>query len=222
MDSIEECCCVPDPSLTSSFTYQDIPGWFDFDDIYDEIVKKARQTAVFVEVGSWQGRSTAYLADAVVRSGKTIALYAVDIWDDRYKDPAYAEEMARLKRPLYQIFRDNMRQCGVDGLVRAMKMPSELAARQFADESLDFVFIDADHSYEGVSRDIRAWYPKVRPFGYIGGHDHTDYWPGVKQAVAEFFASPAWFPPSPSERKRYEVRRSSWLHHKQVPRPDQK
>lgn len=48
-------------------------------------------------------------------------------------------------------------------------------AERIADASLDFVFIDADHSFDGVRRDIDAWAPKVRPGGYVMGHDiHFD------------------------------------------------
>jgi hypothetical protein len=59
------------------------------------------------------------------------------------------------------------------------------AALQFDDYSLNFVFIDADHSYEGVKKDIEAWLHKIKPGGYIIGHDiHFDT---VKKAVTEFF-----------------------------------
>jgi hypothetical protein len=54
---------------------------------------------------------------------------------------------------------------------------------------LDFVYLDADHSYEGVQQDLALWYPKIRPGGIIGGHDYgqADY-PGVTRAVNECFA----------------------------------
>lgn len=54
---------------------------------------------------------------------------------------------------------------------------------------IDYVYIDADHSYESVRQDLGAWYPLVRPGGIIGGHDYTPegvYHFGVKQAVDEF------------------------------------
>jgi hypothetical protein len=60
-----------------------------------------------------------------------------------------------------------------------------------APKSLDFVFIDADHGYEGCLRDLRAWYPKVKPGGIFSGHDYenTSYPKfGVTQAVKEFAA----------------------------------
>lgn len=45
------------------------------------------------------------------------------------------------------------------------------AARHVEDGSLDFVFIDGDHSTEGVSADIRAWRPKIKTGGRLIGHD---------------------------------------------------
>ena len=59
------------------------------------------------------------------------------------------------------------------------------AAKQVEDESLDFVFIDADHGYDGCKRDIIEWTPKVKTGGYIMGHDI--HFPTVKQAVIEQF-----------------------------------
>lgn len=64
------------------------------------------------------------------------------------------------------------------------------AAKQVQDESLDFVFIDADHGYEGCLRDIKAWAPKVKPGGRIMGHDI--HFPTVKQAVTEYFGENSW------------------------------
>lgn len=57
------------------------------------------------------------------------------------------------------------------------------AAAQVPDASLDFVFIDADHSYEAVRRDISAWRSKVKPDGWLGGHDYNRKFPGVINAV---------------------------------------
>jgi predicted O-methyltransferase YrrM len=57
------------------------------------------------------------------------------------------------------------------------------AAAVVEDGSLDFVFIDADHSYSAVMQDIAHWRPKVRKGGWIGGHDYNAKWPGVVSAV---------------------------------------
>ena len=59
--------------------------------------------------------------------------------------------------------------------------------RVIEDGSLDFVFIDGDHAYEGVKRDIQDWIPLVKTNGTICFHDYRDA-PGVKRAVDEITA----------------------------------
>ena len=70
-----------------------------------------------------------------------------------------------------------------------IRSDSFVAAEQVPDESLDFVFIDADHSYEGALRDLKAWIPKVKSSGFVSGHDleNPDYakW-GVKKALSDY------------------------------------
>jgi len=72
--------------------------------------------------------------------------------------------------------------------IKILPFPSVTAAGRVKDASLDFVFIDADHSYECCLEDIKAWHPKVRAGGLICGHDyHQRRFPGVVQAVDEFY-----------------------------------
>jgi uncharacterized Rossmann fold enzyme len=75
---------------------------------------------------------------------------------------------------------------------RVMPMSSNEAVHFVPDASLDFVFIDADHSYEGCKRDIEMWSRKVKPGGLLSGHDYgnkdfEDF--GVTRAVDEFAAN---------------------------------
>ncbi len=75
------------------------------------------------------------------------------------------------------------------GRGKLVRCTSLQAAPAFKDGMLDFVFIDADHSYEGVKADITAWWPKMVRGGIFSGHDYREergY--GVKQAVDEFVA----------------------------------
>jgi predicted O-methyltransferase YrrM len=65
-----------------------------------------------------------------------------------------------------------------------VKESSVDAAKMVPAGRLDFVFIDADHSYEAVKEDMAAWYPALRPGGLFSGHDYR--WAGVQQAVDEF------------------------------------
>lgn len=70
---------------------------------------------------------------------------------------------------------------------RFYKENTASAAKHFKEDEIDFVFIDADHSYRGVKADIQAWMPKVREGGYITGHDCDNS--GVKKALVEIFGS---------------------------------
>lgn len=68
---------------------------------------------------------------------------------------------------------------------------------QIPNGSLDFVFVDAGHSYNAVRQDLADWWPKVRPGGWFGGHDYHERYPGVVRAVDERFGSarqlaPGW------------------------------
>ena len=63
-----------------------------------------------------------------------------------------------------------------------IKKPSLEAALQVEDNSLDFVYIDGDHSFDAVIQDLIAWVPKVRPGGIVSGHDYTPV-VGVSKAV---------------------------------------
>lgn len=60
---------------------------------------------------------------------------------------------------------------------------SETAARKIKKE-LDFVYIDANHAYEWVKKDIESWLPKVKSGGLVGGHDYQQR-DGVTRTVEE-------------------------------------
>lgn len=61
-----------------------------------------------------------------------------------------------------------------------------ITEEQIPEESLDLVFVDADHSYEAVSVDLPFWYNKVRKGGWLLGDDYASCHPGTKKAVDEF------------------------------------
>lgn len=68
--------------------------------------------------------------------------------------------------------------------VKWIREESAEAAELIANDSLDFVYIDANHAYESVVEDIFLYYPKMKKDGLFSGHDY-DY-EGVKRAVDEF------------------------------------
>jgi len=63
-------------------------------------------------------------------------------------------------------------------------------AQMFDDHSIDFIYIDGEHTYEGVRNDLDLYSRKVKADGVIAGHDYVDGWGGVVKAVNEFFQVP--------------------------------
>lgn len=155
--------------------------WFTYPRLYADLVKRAYNGSRFVEVGSWKGKSSAYMAVEIANSGKNIEFICVDTWAGGIEQgPVDPEE-------LYRTFLKNMEP--VQNYYKHFRMSSLEAAKLFPDRCLDFVFIDASHQYEDVKADIVTWLPKVRVGGILAGHDYytpeQDYFPGVRQAVHE-------------------------------------
>lgn len=168
--------------------YQSIQGWFDFEILYSEMVRLAPQKATFVEIGAWKGKSTAYMAVEIMNSGKDIDFYVVDTWKGNDVEEEQKKEAA--ENDVKAEFLANMKSGGVDSIIKVVQGSSTCVAQQFEDGSLDFVFIDGSHDYTNVFADIKAWLPKVKKDGFIGGHDYdTVLELGVVKAVNELVPS---------------------------------
>ncbi len=170
--------------------WKDVEGYFSYTNLYDIALKYCPDNSTFVEVGSWMGRSTCYMGEQIKKSPKNIKFYAVDTWEGS-EEISHKETIEKLKNEnltLFDIFNHHLQLCGVQDQVLPLKTASIEAAKQFEDNSLDFVHIDASHDYENVLADIIAWYPKVKPGGFITGDDYVINWGGVIQAVNEYFA----------------------------------
>ncbi len=150
--------------------WQSIVGYCGYGYLLERAVAAAPDPAVFVEIGCYLGRSTAYLAVEIANSGKRIEHHCIDPWTD--KGVSTYELFMAYTAPV----RDRLH-------IHRAKSPG--AASLFAAGSVDFVFVDGDHDYEGVRADIVAWLPKLKSGGVIAGDDHTAEYPGVRRAVAE-------------------------------------
>ena len=82
--------------------------------------------------------------------------------------------------------------------VEVIKSYSHEAARLFEDHTFDWVYIDALHNYKSVTQDLTAWAPKIKPTGWIWGHDYRtkDFKPKadvqVREAVHDFCKHNDW------------------------------
>ncbi|MBL9152217.1 MAG: class I SAM-dependent methyltransferase [Verrucomicrobiales bacterium] len=127
-------------------------------------------------------------------------LHSVDPWRT-FDDPAYVDKAnaaQEVQDAIYETARQRLARFGERSAI--IRATSAEAAPRFADRSLDFVYIDAQHHYEAVCEDIALWHPKLKPGGILAGHDYLDGVVagdlfGVKRAVDEFAAAaglPVW------------------------------
>jgi hypothetical protein len=143
--------------------YQNIHGWFDYHDLYLRALNDAPTDSHFVEVGIYQGRSAAFMAVEIANGGKNIKFDCVDPWDGR------TGSIGSYAGAGLQGFIDRMGPA--EGYYKAITGLSPEISNQYADDSLFFVFLDGEHGYEIVQREIAAWLPKIKSGGYLAGHD---------------------------------------------------
>jgi glycosyltransferase involved in cell wall biosynthesis len=169
--------------------WENIEGYFSYTNLYDIAIKYCQENSTFVEIGSWMGRSTCYMGEKIKNSSKNIQFYAVDTWagSEELHHKETIEKLNNQNLTLFDVFKYNLNLCEISDYVIPIQATSLNAAEQFEDNSLDFVHIDASHDYINVLADICAWYPKVKPGGFITGDDYVSNWGGVIQAVTEYF-----------------------------------
>jgi glycosyltransferase involved in cell wall biosynthesis len=155
------------------YTKQDISGWMTLEEL-NFLYETAKKCNTILEIGSWQGRSTHALL-----SGCKGTVTAVDTFEgsDDVKDLTY-KQGERLG--VFDKFKQNTAEFKN---LEVHKMTSEEAAQKFKDCKWDMIFIDANHTYEGVKKDIELW--KDKAIYVLAGHDYTFKWLGVQKAVDE-------------------------------------
>lgn len=145
-----------------------------------------------VEVGVHQGE----LSQALLAAVSHLHLVLVDPWAESPPGSTYyrsGDSCARLARDQQEANLQATLQATDDARERriVLRQTSLEAAQQVADATLDFVFLDGDHTSEAVRADLRAWWPKIRPGGILCGHDYghprdrRGIW-GVSRAVDQF------------------------------------
>ena len=144
-------------------------------------------------MGVWKGHSVSFLADKL-RSQDNVKIFAVDLFEETYRwtEEEGQEAVSELREQvpyIYDIYQKVLEESKTRPLIEDIKGCSWEAAAQFEDDSVDFVFIDADHTYDSVKKDIEAWLPKVKKGGCISGHDYAPHAPGVIKAVQECFGT---------------------------------
>lgn len=153
--------------------------------------------AVWVEVGTWMGRSWSAVALSLPRKATIVS---VDTFDGGTYDAGtvkFVREHGSVLGDFRRVY-DDIRRMRPDLLTRIIARPSVEAAPEVLDRTCDVVFVDGDHSTVAVRTDIAAWIPKLKPRGLLCGHDVDD--PNVMAALDGL----------PLERMDQSVRGSIW------------
>jgi predicted O-methyltransferase YrrM len=132
-----------------------------------ELIKE-RNYKTSVEIGVGHGGYSYY----ILKNSDVERLYSVDPWDGsaEFRPGSYEETVKSLA------------EFGERSVI--MKEVSGEAVNKIADDSIDFIYIDGDHSEAAVENDLRVWYPKMKKDGIISGHDIQ--LSGVEAAVKKF------------------------------------
>ena len=129
--------------------------------------------SIFVELGSYLGASSCYIASGIQSAGKMATLFCVDTWAN--------EGMAEGSRDTYDEFLKNTAK--FQHIIVPLRGKSEEIAKDF-DAEIDFLFIDAGHDYLNVKTDVLAWFPKLRAGAQVIFHD-IGWAEGVQRVVKE-------------------------------------
>ena len=116
--------------------YKNVNGYFDYENIILEAISRVNTTAHFVEVGAFMGKSASFAGVEIINSGKNIRYDIVDHFLGSENDPAgnnCKDECVKNIEP-------------VSSVVNLVYLPSVEAAKLYADNSLDYVFLDGDHN----------------------------------------------------------------------------
>ena len=157
---------------------------------WDAILKRIPVDANYigVEVGVWRGDT----GKRLLAARENIIHIMIDPWKQQGKNSRYVKSGDQTAQNDQETFdkcmeyvRTEVGQYGKRAII--IREKSKVAVKQFEDKSLDYAFIDGEHTYQAVKEDITLWLPKVKKGGWIGGHDYRNLprFPGVQQAVDE-------------------------------------
>lgn len=155
-----------------------------------ELAEALPPGGLLVEIGSFAGESTRVFLEVGLR------VHAIDPWDNAARDrlhegawnfdpnhrwPFDMETVEQTFDDLAETFADRLtKRKGYDWVF----------VNEYDDESVDAIYIDSVHTYADTLATILRWKPKVRPGGFLCGHDFSWAFPGVCQAVRESLGEP--------------------------------
>jgi hypothetical protein len=149
-------------------------------EVRDFILRRMPRGGTAAEIGVDKG----IFSQRILELARPRKLYLIDPW---FPDLTGAKIPSPEQR--YVLVSEKFATHAARGIVEILREPSETAAIRFADLSLDWIYIDGDHHYEAVKRDLDLYFPKVKKGGFIICDDYHfagNFDDGVTRAVDEF------------------------------------
>jgi len=134
--------------------------------IVTDLINVFTPKGIGVEIGVKKAKTSS----VILKNTNIAHIYLIDPWMGRPK------EYSRIKKYINENFFER---------ATILRKKSDEAVKCVSGE-LDFLWIDGDHSYSSVMKDLELWVPKVRSGGLIVGHDWCDKFPGVESAIRDF------------------------------------
>lgn len=171
-----------------------IDGWFGVDEgaWIARQVKSLPMGAKILEVGSWHGRSSRFIADNLPEAAQ---VFCVDTFNGSSDEPEmHGTAHYDSGDHAHQWWWCNLHEHILQGRVVPTRMHSANAAHTLKHLGMkfDLIFIDGDHSEEGIKTDVEAWLPVLKQGGLICGHDYYKehegpHWVHVRQYIEAKF-----------------------------------
>jgi hypothetical protein len=177
----------------------DFQGWGSEDLIFRTIFEAFRPKLI-VEIGTWKGASAIHMAGLCREFAIEGEIVCIDTWLGNWQhwvreEGVGSKEDLRISNGLprlYFQFLSNVIATNHSDIITPFPITSIAGAKFFNHHALcpDFLYVDADHEYESVVLDLRAWLPLMSQRGVLVGDDYG--WPGVRDAVEEIAAEGIW------------------------------
>ena len=167
-------------------SYKDVPGWInDAEFIYPQMVEQAQDGDHFVEIGTFLGQSTTYMAELIKKSRKKISFDTIDLYwliphtINNYKEAGHPKSfydyynniMKEWDMNIVDVVKHPLRVLRVDKYVNFITCDEKYSHKIYEDNLIKFLWIDGDHGADVVYNHLVNFWPKLKSGGYIGGDD---------------------------------------------------
>lgn len=142
-------------------------------EIMDYAAQKLTNDMICVELGVFMGGTLFRLAQQLRNLGKTTKIYGIDTWEYINLSPeSFKWANISSAKEGYDKFQQYLLELNLD--IHIIKEDSCQAARHFSDKSVNYLWMDANHGYDGLCQEIRVWMPKMADQCIIAVHDYLE------------------------------------------------